>query len=246
MPSFSRILHDASDEAPSATGRAYRTIKGEILKCELPPGAQIYEGETAERLEMSKTPVREALGMLVHEGFVEVRPRQGYRVADITISDVQEVFQMRHLLEPAAAELAAERASPEQLQELRSLVEENRGDSFDERVASITRFHEVLADASGNYRLAGTLRNLLEEVQRLLYFGLDLGDMINIHGAEHRELLDALLKGNHHLAREIATRQVEESRLRFFEAILQSLTDANSIAGNIVLQPLTNGQAPAN
>ena len=63
--------------------------------------------------------------MLAHEGFVQVQPRQGYRVSDITLGDVQEVFQMRMLLEPAAAELAAERASADQLKRLSELAEES-------------------------------------------------------------------------------------------------------------------------
>lgn len=240
MPSFSKTIHQTA-EITTATGRAYQVLKSDILLCVLPPGAEIHEGEISERLGMSKTPVREALGMLVHEGFVDVRPRQGYRVSDITISDVQEVFQMRLLLEPAAAELAAERATPEQLAELRSLVEEAAGETYEQRVASIARFHEVLAEASGNSRLASNLVSLLEEVHRLFFLGLELEDMVS-HSGEHRELLDALLKGNHHLAGEIATRQVEEGRLRVFEAILKSFTEGKTMNGNVVI-PLRKREA---
>lgn len=241
MPTFHRILHQPSGETQSATGRAYRALKDEILRCILPPGIEIYEVATADRLGMSKTPIREALSMLVHEGFVDVRPRQGYRVTDVTISDVQDVFQMRLLLEPAAAELAAERATPDHLQLLRSLVEEPEADSYEERVKSITQFHEVLADASGSPRLSGTLRNLLEEVHRFFFLGLELDHVVS-HRAEHRELLDALLKGNHHLAGEIARRQVEEGRLRVFEAILQSLADGTALADDVVLRPRARKQ----
>lgn len=236
MPTFHRILHTPTAEIQTATGTAYQTLKREILECVLPPGCEIYEGETADRLGMSKTPIREALGMLIHEGFVEVRPRQGYRVTEVTIADVQDTFQMRLLLEPAAAELAAERATPEQLQMLRALVEQPEDGTYEERVSSITQFHEILADASGSPRLAGTLRNLLDEVHRLFFLGLELNDVLS-HRSEHRELLDALLKGNHHLAGEIARRQVEEGRLRIFDAILQSLADGNASAEDVALRP---------
>jgi DNA-binding GntR family transcriptional regulator len=240
MPSFRKIVHESSDQVTSATGRVYGVLKQEILTCELAPGTPVYEGDIAERLEVSKTPVREALGMLVHEGLVEVRPRQGYRVTDVTLADVQEVFHMRLLLEPAAAELAAERATAEQLQELRSLVEADEGASYQDRVRQAARFHTTLAEASGNSRLAGTLRNLLEEMQRLFYMGLDIEDSISVHATEHRELVDALLKGNHHLSGEIARRQVETSRMRVFEAILASLTGPGNgaAADQVKLRPV--------
>jgi DNA-binding GntR family transcriptional regulator len=225
-------LHAPSEGArESATGRVYATLKREILTCELAPGTALYEGQLAERLQVSKTPIRDALGMLVHEGFVKVQPRQGYRVSDITLADVQEVFQMRMLLEPAAAELAAERASADQLKRLQELAEESYvfGElpTYEDFVIKNREFHVLLAAASGNGRLAAMLRNLLEEMQRLFLFGLDIRDSAEEQIAEHRELVDALLKGNHHLARQIATQQIETSRKRVMEALLGEMSGPN-------------------
>ncbi len=215
----------------SATGRVYAQLKREILTCQLAPGSSLYEGQLAERLQVSKTPVRDALGMLVHEGFVNVQPRQGYRVADITLSDVQEVFQMRLLLEPAAAELAAERATAEQLKRLQDLAEESYvyGDvpTYEDFVVKNREFHVLLAEASGNARLAAALRNLLEEMQRLFLFGLDIRDSAEEQIREHRDLVDALLKGNHQMARAIATQQIETSRKRVLEALLTEVDSPN-------------------
>jgi DNA-binding GntR family transcriptional regulator len=215
----------------SATTRVYATVKREILTCTLPPGAPLYEGQLAERLSVSKTPVRDALGMLAHEGFVTVQPRRGYRVSDITLADVQEVFHLRLLLEPAAAELAAERATADQLKRLQELAEESYvyGElpTYEEFVVKNREFHVLLAEASGNGRLAGTLRNLLEEMQRLFLFGLDIRDSAEEQIHEHRELVDALLKGNHHLAHDISVRQIETSRKRVMEALLGELSGPN-------------------
>lgn len=135
---------------------------------------------------------------------------RGYRVSDITLADDQEVFHLRLLLEPAAAELAAERATADQLKRLQELAEQSYvyGElpTYEEFLVKNREFHVLLAEASGNGRLAATLRNLLEDMQRLFLFGLDLGDSAQEHIQEHRELVDALLKGNHHLARDISVR----------------------------------------
>jgi len=229
---YAGTLHEPSEGArQSATGRVYATLKREILTCEIAPGTPLYEGQLAERLQVSKTPIRDALGMLAHEGFVQVQPRQGYRVSDITLGDVQEVFQMRMLLEPAAAALAAERASADQLKRLQELAEESYvyGElpTYEEFVVKNREFHVLLAEASGSGRLAASLRNLLEEMQRLFLFGLDIRDSAEEQIAEHRELVDALLKGNHHLARDIATQQIETSRKRVMEALLAEVTGPN-------------------
>ena len=223
--------------ATSATDRAYEYLHGEILSCRLAPGSRIIEGAIAEQLEMSNTPVKRALGMLINEGFVEVQPRHGYRVTEITLADVQEIYQLRQIVEPAAAELAATNATPEQLREMRELVEPNRELSYEDRTENVLRFHQVLAEASGSSRLAAVLNGLLDETQRLLHLGLALEDNESHQAEEHRELLDALLKGNHHLAREIAEHQVEVDRMRMFEAILTSLTSSGRTAERVVLSP---------
>ena len=228
MTGFGKRLHESHDGGLSAAGRAYQQLKEEILDCRLAPGGPIFEGEIADRLEMSKTPVREALGMLIHEGFVEVRPRQGYQVTDVTLADVQEVFQLRLLLEPAAAELAAERATPEHLQSLRANVDDFADSDYRSAVAQASRFHATLADASGNSRLAATLHNLLDEMQRLRFLGITTSETYEDESSEHRELLDALLKGNHHLARDIAQHHVEGDRMRVFEAILGSMSNSGT------------------
>lgn len=238
MPSYREAFGaDNVEGTRSAADTAYLILRDEILRCELEPGSRIVEGELAERLGMSKTPIKKALGMLEHEGFVEVRPRHGYRVTEITLADVQEIYQLRQILEPAAAELAASNATPEQLQRLRTLIESHADDSHLDRVGKVLEFHDVLADASGNARLAATLGSLTDEMRRLMSMGLDVDGTVSHHGEEHRELLDALLKGNHHTARKIAEQQVEMGRMRMFDAILASLTAMGGAADSVVLRP---------
>lgn len=225
----------------SAAGRVYGILKEQILTCQLQPGSALNEGRLAERLAVSKTPIREALAMLVHEGFVEVLPRQGYRVTDLTLSDVQEIFHLRLLLEPAAAALAAERATAEQLQALRALAEDpppsGSADDFSAFVQQDRQFHVLLAQASGNSRLGATLGRLLEEIQRLYFAGLDLADSVEEQRGEHRDLVAALLKGNHHLAHDIAVRQIESSRERVMEALLASMSSPTAVGVQLSIDP---------
>ncbi|MDA2979393.1 MAG: GntR family transcriptional regulator [Actinomycetota bacterium] len=241
QPKVSRRHHvreSPDGTPPSATDRVYDALRRDILSCKLPPGTRILEGELADHFEVSKTPVKRALGMLMHEGFVEVRPRHGYRVTEISLADVQEIYQLRQVVEPAAAELAAANASPEQLQELRRLVEESTKDSYEQKVDKVLRFHEILAEASGNDRLSAVIGGLMDEMECLLSLGLDIEKSVSVQASEHRELLDALLKGNHHSARTIAEHQVEVGRMRMFEAILESLTGTGGAADQVVLRPM--------
>ncbi len=228
----------------SASARAYDVLKEQILGCQLSPGASLNEGRLAERLAMSKTPIREALRLLAHEGFVEILPRQGYRVTELTLADVQEIFHLRLLLEPAAAALAAERATADQLQALRVLaerdgegIEAGDADAFAGLITRNREFHVLLAEASGNTRLAATLRHLLEEIQRLFLAGLDLRESVEEQRGEHRDLVAALLKGNHHLAHDIAVRQIESSRERVMEALLAAMSSPTAAAVKLNIEP---------
>jgi DNA-binding GntR family transcriptional regulator len=219
--------------ARSLARQAYEALKQDILTCELRPGAQIFEGALAARYGMSKTPVREALNLLVQEGLVQVLPRRGYLVAPITLRDVQEVFQLRLLLETAAAELAAVHITEEQLRQLRALVEVRYtyGDraSYARFLRANRAFHVAVAAASGNSRLAAFVERLLEDMERILHLGLDLRDSAEEMAAEHAALVDALLRGDGALARRVVTEQLQNSRKRVLEALVGSERAASGI-----------------
>ncbi|MEE8601783.1 GntR family transcriptional regulator [Euzebya tangerina] len=230
----------AHPPAQSATTRAYLHLKERILTCELAPGTSMFEGELAAELEMSKTPVREALGMLSHEGFVQVIPRQGYRVSDISLADVKELFGLRLLLEPEAARLAAARADPDTLAELGRLAAHDPDDDAGTRATQATAFHMALAHASGSARLAATLGNLLEEIQRLFFIGLPLGEGSghaeaqtsgehHDHGG-HAALMDALDAGDADAAERLARQQVQASRDAVMAAIMATLAGSGPAA----------------
>src|SRR5882757_9697413 len=104
---YYEMFKKAAETPPKQSGTpllresAYAQLRAEILSCELPPGAEIREAELAARFQVSKSPVRDALMRLEREGLVITIPRQGYRVAPISLADVQDMFHLRGVLERA-------------------------------------------------------------------------------------------------------------------------------------------------
>ena len=123
-------------------------LRAAIQSGELPPGERLMEIPLAEELGVSRTPIREAIRKLEQEGFVVMIPRRGTYVADITLKDINQVFEIRSSLEELAASLASERITPDELEELeRHLVSINdymESRDFDKIVAADIAFHEVL------------------------------------------------------------------------------------------------------
>src|SRR5512138_664350 len=106
----------------SLTDKVYEHIKTAIITCTIQPGQQIAQPQLAEKYAMGTTPVREALQRLAQEGLVQPVPRFGYIVTPITFADVTELYELRSVLESAAARLAAMRANAEQLERIRQLA----------------------------------------------------------------------------------------------------------------------------
>src|SRR5215213_7803734 len=127
--------------ASSLTARIYAALKHDIITCQLRPGQQVVEQQLAERYGVSKTPIREALNTLRQEGYVEVVPRRAYVITPVSVRDVQHIFHVRQLLEPSAAELAAQSMTGEQLAVIRRLATIRPPSSLSERLTLHRAFH---------------------------------------------------------------------------------------------------------
>ena len=103
--------------------QAYERIRTEILTCELEPGQHFAQQQLVTKYNVGKTPIREALQRLTQDGFVQPVPRFGYVVAPIMLSDVHEIYDLRAIVEPAAARLAAIRGTDEQLERIREAAD---------------------------------------------------------------------------------------------------------------------------
>lgn len=135
------------------------------------PGARLSQVELAERLAISRTPVREALRRLAGEGLVDALPQRGFRVADLGLDSVMRRLEVRQLLEPGIARVAAQRATPEDVAALRDAIrlEERAGDAVEVHDSS-RLFHLNLARATHNDELVSILESkwIIEVGRRLL------------------------------------------------------------------------------
>jgi DNA-binding GntR family transcriptional regulator len=193
----------AADMAPVATDsvvdRAYERIRALVLDGDLPPGSRLGQVELAERLGISRTPVREALRRLSAENLVEFRPNRGYWAVDLGLEAVLRRLEVRLLLEPGIARLAAERRTDADLERLQAAIDRQKRARRGVAAHDASRdFHLMLARATGNEELVRVFESLwLVEVGRRLLSrrsarsNWERGDV-----AEHQELLDAIAAGD--------------------------------------------------
>jgi DNA-binding GntR family transcriptional regulator len=172
----------------------YKSIRSAILTCEFQPGQELREQILAERYRVSRSPIRDSLLRLEQENLVTVLPRQGYRVNPISRSDIEDIFDLRLLIEPACA-VAAARADGEALQALdrfRDFASEDRTEI--EFVEYNGCFHRAIADLSGNTRMAAVAVDLDEQFERLVRVSLRVFryEQINEASAEHDAIIDAI------------------------------------------------------
>jgi DNA-binding GntR family transcriptional regulator len=190
---------DVQARSESAKQRVYRQLKADIVRGVFDMGERLNEGQLASRYDVGKTPVREALGVLQQEGLVEVLPRVGYLTSRVTLQDVDDIFDLRKIVEGAAAEKAATAIGQETLERLEQLPLEFRAgdrESYLRFLEENLEFHSIIAESTGNRRLAGIVAGLLEQMQRLVILRLDISGSLEELVDEHANLLAAFRDGD--------------------------------------------------
>jgi DNA-binding GntR family transcriptional regulator len=200
---------------PFQTERAYAEIKQRILDNDMPAGFQALEQELAEILEMSRTPVREALIRLANEGMVEVRPRHGMRVLPISADDTREIYEILTSLESTAAALVAARGlAPAKLDALKQAVadmeEALAADDLPRWAHGDERFHRLLVDYAGNARLRALVGSCWDQSHRVRMATLRLRPKPRDSNKDHAAVVQAIARGD----AEAAGRIHREHRLR--------------------------------
>ena len=182
----------------SVADLAYERIRGYVLGGEVAPGERLGQVELAERFGISRTPVREALRRLAGESLVNFHSNRGFRVADLGLDAVLRRMEVRSIVEPGIARLAALRRTEEDLRRLEEAIagEEGARDGVTAHDAS-RDFHLALARASGNEELARVLNSLwlVEVGRRLLSRRTADPNWLHDDVTEHREILAAVSEG---------------------------------------------------
>jgi DNA-binding GntR family transcriptional regulator len=208
---------------PSASATAYHQLRDEIIECVRAPGEWLTESDVAEHMRLGKTPVREALRRLVHDGLVLLHPRKGYLVAPITPRDVEDVCAARLIVEPAAVALAASRFDHSDA----AAAEQWCHVGYDVRDPDSVRtfhhanraFHTTIARACGNQRLAALVGQLLVESQRLIQFGMLLQPHSDDAVHSHEALLRALRRREAAAARRLAAAEIRATQRMVIESL---------------------------
>lgn len=216
-PSTAAPAHHTRGDDPRRAHGIYDRMRGDIVHGVLRPNEPLIETELAERLGVSRTPIRESLQRLANDGLIVYRRRRWY-VYEHTADEIREIYEVRAAQEGYAARLAGERGSAEQLERIASAATEVDHATVDDRVLANETFHDLINEASGNTRLVELIART-----RLFHFNVRLAssytaDELSRSSAQHAEIVDAVT------ARDGA---------RAERVVRQHILEAASIAGRV-------------
>lgn len=212
---------------PLAVGVA-RRLREALLNGELPPGTHLVEADLAERLGVSRGPVREAIRMLADQGLVEKLPRRGTRVSDFSPADVEEIYSLRALLEGFAIErlLATDGADVDTVvDDLEQLTDRMRAAAKDQNLAEFMdydlEFHTTLVRRSGHQRLRALWDVLSPQVRRMMVFTDRLFGDLGTSAEIHVPVLQALRARDARAAALAVRAHVQESGRRVLTQVVR-------------------------
>ena len=171
----------------------FNTLRQAILRGELKPGERLMEIQLANKLGVSRTPIREAIRKLELEGLVLMIPRKGAEVAEITEKNMRDVLEVRKALEELAVQLACEKITDEEIEEMKKAAEEFKmilkSKDITEIAEADVRFHDIIYMATDNQKLIHLLNKLREQMYRYRVEYLKNPDVHEQLTQEHEEIV---------------------------------------------------------
>ncbi len=190
----------------------FNSLREAIISGELEPGERLMEVQLAEKMGVSRTPVREAIRKLELEGLVIMIPRKGTHVAELSSRDIIDVLEVRANLDGLATALATDRITPEELKSLelasRQLEINIKKQNIHGIIKKDVEFHDIIYTASRNERLINIIFNLREQVQRYRVIYLNEFSHSNEVLKEHNAILNAMQKKDRSLAQHLAENHI--------------------------------------
>lgn len=205
------------------TQRAYEIIREKITSLELAPGSAIDEAKLAKELEIGLVPIREALNLLIHDHLVEI-VSQGLFVSTVVIQELQQISEIRLLLEPFSARQAATRASADDIVVLEALCQEQAQAQHDQPRLLFDldhKFHQAIAQAAKNKYLSEILEDFYGHSKRVWFMVLPKLGFLPAAVESHLEIVNAVKDHNAEKAAQIMYEHVHS----FYEKVFDILKD---------------------
>jgi len=211
---MSKDMKESGDKY-SLRGKVYDRIREDILNGVYKEHEELKEASLGKMMDVSRTPVREALRQLELEGLVEIIPNKGARVTGITKKDIEDIYQIRYLLEGLSARWATENVTEEQLEKMEETLyltefHAKKG-NFTQVYELDSQFHELMYEASGSKMLNHILSDFHMYVTRIRKTSLALDNRSKNSTEEHRAILDAIKERNAQKAEECAHNHVKST-----------------------------------
>ncbi len=209
----------------------FNTLRRAILTGQLKPGERLMEVHLANKLGVSRTPIREAIRKLELEGLVVMVPRKGAAVAKISEKSLRDVLEVRRALDVFIAELACERITKDQIARLKKAADDFENVTKDESKKNDTAFlakadvafHDIIIEATGNTRLKSLVNNLAEQMYRYRFVYLQNSDIHDNLVKEHSDILKAIEKKDKEAAVKAAKLHIDNQE----EAIISHIRHEN-------------------
>ncbi len=201
----------------------YSRLEEEILSGELKRGEPLVELSLAKRLDVSRTPIRGALHRLSEEGLVEISPNRGAVVLGINVDDLIDIYRLRERLEGLASSLAAQRITEEEIEKLTEAVDlaefyMTKKDTEHTKELD-TVFHSIIYKASGSRFLERTLSELHRKIKSYRKLSLSVPGRPEKTEGEHREILEAIKKGDAEMADRLTSLHVRRALENMLTAV---------------------------
>lgn len=207
----------------SLPDRIYQVLKESIARNEIPWGTRLVENEIASKLKVSRTPVREAISRLASEGLVTLVPRRGAFVASFTPQMIKDIYEVREALEVLAVELAVPRCTEADIQNLRHTMQafETALDNDDYALyfEMDGKFHEQLAEISGNSKLQECLRMLDGSTKVTRWMHCQNRELSRVALEEHQNIIAALEKHDRDLSVQLISEHIKRVKFDLLESV---------------------------
>jgi len=208
-----KVQKPKSRRPDSLRHKAYVAIKHQIITCELKPGEVLSEAILSDRLEIGRTPVRQAIDHLVIDGLIEVLPRKGIVVRPISLDEIVHVNEVRLINEAHSVRRAAERATDAEVallqDNLARMQEATQNNAFEDLMLLDREFHALLSNGARNPILSELLRNLHERSLRLWFISLRANDQHMRVCEQHAAIIEAVRDRNPDAAEGVMRAHIE-------------------------------------